>query len=301
MAHKNQTNWSPFTARRTKSATGGARPPSVAGTRHRRPLESFSLEEADDRVYDVFRHHGFGELEHETRRKLTEFYVLLMQNQAEQNFTRLTSLREIALKHLIDSLMPARLTELRFPLLDVGTGPGFPGIPLKILYPDNVVGLAEGVQKRVEFLKTARQALGLTGLPIFGRNINDDFRYQFQGVITRAVEDARNTLGNVINCLPIGGRVYLMKGPNCDPEIPMALKAWGPYYRLAGNIAYALPESPHQRRLLIFEKLAHLELPDDLTDRAWAEANQPEDAAEAAFLRRALRLAGPVDEPSGDA
>jgi 16S rRNA (guanine527-N7)-methyltransferase len=334
MAHKNRTNWSPYSARRNGPGASGAdgradasgadgradasganapadargadgrpgakpavpaRPFAPAGARHRQPQESFTLEQADDRIYDVFRHHGFADISHETRRKLSEFFLLLMSCQREQNFTRLTSVREVAIKHFIDCLMPARLTELRYPLLDIGTGPGFPGIPLKILRPGARIGLAEGVQKRVAFLKSAREALGLSDLPIFGRNVNRDFHYPFAGVITRAVEDARNTLGNAINCLPIGGRAYLMKGPNCLPEIPMALKEWGPYYRLAGNIAYSLPETPHERRLLIFEKIAHLDLPESLADYECGDsealgASEPDDAEESAFLRKARRL-----------
>lgn len=284
MAHKNQSNWSPYSARKVQAAK------PKDGTRHRRSTESFSLDEADDRVYDIFRRHGFGDLPHEIRRQLTQFYVLLMDNQDRENFTRLTSLREVALKHFVDSLMPMKLTALRFPLLDMGTGPGFPGIPLKLANPDKVVGLAEGVQRRVDFLKRARTELKLEGLPIFGRNVNADFRYPFAGVITRAVEDARNTLGNAINCVPLGGRVYLMKGPNCGPEIEPALEAWRDHWRLAEDIAYRLPETPHERRLLVFEKTAHLELPDDLLDFAWTQNAEPEDAAEAAFLRRSLRL-----------
>ena len=285
MAHKNESNWSPFTARRKGSSPPVSRPSAKRG-----PIESFSIDEADDRIFDIFRRHGLGDFPHERRRQLTEFYLLLMSNQERQNFTRLTSLREVAIKHFVDSLLPDRLVNIAGPVLDIGTGPGLPGIPLKIARPDRVVGLAEGVQRRVEFLKVARERLKLEGLPIFGRNINEDFRYPFQSVITRALEDARNTLGNAINLLPVGGRAFLMKGPNCAPEISMALAAWGAHYRFVENLSYSIPETPHERRLLIFEKTAHLDLPEDLLDRAWSEANEPEDAAEEAFLRRSLRL-----------
>lgn len=148
-----------------------------------------------------------------------------------------------------------RLTPLKFPLLDMGTGPGFPGIPLKILLgPEKKIILAEGVQKRVEFLKRVRDELQLENLDIIGRNITPDFVYPVGGVITRAVEDARNTLGNVYNCLPTGGCVYLMKGPGVDPEIKMAKEQWGEQYTLEKDKSYSLPNTPHERRLLIFRK-----------------------------------------------
>lgn len=238
--------------------------------RHRRPDEKYEFSEADDRIYDIFRNHGFGDVPHETRMQLTRYYLLLMENQHERNFTRLLTLRDVAIKHFIDSLIVPTLIELPFPLLDMGTGPGFPGIPLKILNPKKTIILAEGVQKRVEFLKHVRHTLGLTALPIIGRNVNQEFFYPVHGVITRAVEDARNTLGNVVNCVQTGGHVILMKGPNCTPEIEMALDAWGEYFDLEKDIPYELPKTPHQRRLLIFKKRKPHPLPDfEELDLAW--------------------------------
>jgi len=301
MAHKNESNWSPYTARKnlaikpavshtagksdgntagnTKShiaaraaATGAAKsaPGAKTSRRHRKPLEQFGFQEADDRIYDVFRNHGFSDYPHAKRMQLTRFYELLMANQNDQNFTRLIALKDIAIKHFIDSLIVAQLTELTFPLMDVGTGPGFPGIPLKIEYPEQTIILAEGVQRRVEFLKYVREKMQLENLPILGRNVNFECFYPVQGVITRAVEDARNTLGNVVNSLQTGGRVYLMKGPNCEPEIEAALNVWGEYYALDEDIKYELPNSPNGRRLLIFKKLKAHPLPDfEALDLAW--------------------------------
>jgi len=88
---------------------------------------------------------------HEQRTKLAEFYRLLMLNQEKENFTRLLKLRDVAIKHFIDSIIILKYTKLQFPLLDVGTGPGFPGIPLKIMFPNEKILLGEGVQRRVEF------------------------------------------------------------------------------------------------------------------------------------------------------
>ncbi len=270
MAHKNRSNWSPYKARQKargkssgpQSNAASTGTPHEANSRHRRPQEQYSFHEADDRMYDVFRNHGFGDYPHDKRGQLTRFYQLLMANQNEQNFTRLLTVKDVAIKHFIDSLIVANLTELQFPLLDMGTGPGFPGIPLKIHFPEEKIILAEGVQKRVEFLKRVREEMGLKNLLILGRNINFECFYPVNGVITRAVEDARNTLGNVVNCLQTGGKVYLMKGPNCDPEIEMARQAWGEYFELESDIAYELPKTPHERRLLVYRKLKPHPLPD---------------------------------------
>ncbi|MCB0378355.1 MAG: 16S rRNA (guanine(527)-N(7))-methyltransferase RsmG [Bdellovibrionales bacterium] len=249
MAHKNTSNWSPYQGKKKGPKKGT----------HKKPVKIFGFAEADDRLRDIFENHGFGgKIDHPIRNQFTRFYQLLMHQQEKDNFTRLTSLREIAIKHFIDSMIVNKLTPLKFPLLDMGTGPGFPGIPLKIMVgPEKRIILAEGVQKRVNFLKKVRDELNLENLDIIGRNVTEDFHYPVEGVITRAVEDARNTLGNVMNCLQTGGCVYLMKGPNVDPEIEMAKKVWGEHYKLETNKAYTLPNTPHERRLLVYRKIKH--------------------------------------------
>jgi 16S rRNA (guanine527-N7)-methyltransferase len=263
MAHKNKTNVSPYTTRQVARAVGSVLPPAgpLLG-KHKKPDLIFTLNEANDRLMDIFRNHGFV-CSHEERSKLAHFYRLLMENQEKENFTRLLKLRDIAIKHYIDSLIVTERTDLKFPLMDVGTGPGLPGIPLKIRFPNSKIILAEGVQRRVEFLKHVRGEMGLQNLDIVGRNINQHFVYPVNGVITRAVEDIGNTLGNVISSLQLGGRVYFMKGPGVDPEIPAALKKYGEYYQLHQDISYELPETPHKRRLVIFEKIKNAPLPDD--------------------------------------
>ncbi|MFN7729407.1 MAG: 16S rRNA (guanine(527)-N(7))-methyltransferase RsmG [Bdellovibrio sp.] len=256
MAHKNRTNISPLKSHQGKT--------------HKKPLQIFNAFEAEDRLRDLFQNHGMGHITPDQRKALAAFYVLLMENQKTENFTRLLSLKDVGIRHYVDCLIVAQLTTLKFPLVDVGTGPGFPGIPLKILFPNQKIILAEGVQRRVEFLKQVRQSLALPNLDIIGRNINPWFMYPVQGVITRAVEDVRNTLQNVLSCVQMGGRVYLMKGPNVDPEIKVAQAEVGEFYKLVEDHAYLLPQTSHERRLLVFEKIKHAPLPS-IDDEPWPQ------------------------------
>jgi 16S rRNA (guanine527-N7)-methyltransferase len=237
-----------------KKAMYNQNPMKRQGT-HKKPDQVYPFEEADSRLYDLFRHHGFEDFPHPERRRLVEFYQLLMTHQMRDNVTRLVKFRDIGIKHFIDSLIVTRLTKLKFPLLDVGTGPGFPGIPLKILFPKDKIILAEGVKRRVEFLKAVRKEMKLAELQVVGRYIDETFELPVSGVITRALEDISGTLGNVSQCLEVGGQVYLMKGPNVDKEIEHAKTHWGEYYELAEDHAYQLPNTPHQRRLLVYKKL----------------------------------------------
>lgn len=262
MAHKNKSNYSAYKARQKKPSSGAPAQPLLRG-QHKRPDQIFSLHEADERLEDLFRNHGVKNVSHLQRRQFAQFYRLLMEEQEHQNFTRLLRLRDIAIKHFIDSIIVEQLTELKYPLMDVGTGPGFPGVPLKIISPTEKILLAEGVQKRVSFLKKIREGLELQNLDIIGRNINPFFVYPVQGVITRAVEDMRNTLSNVMSCLQLGGRVYFMKGPGVDPEIPMALEKWGEFFKLIEDHAYVLPHTTNHRRLVVFEKIKNAPLPNE--------------------------------------
>jgi 16S rRNA (guanine527-N7)-methyltransferase len=258
MAHKNKSNISPMKSKQ--------------GFSHKKPESIYSLDEAQDRIADIFRNHNFNHIPYEQRQNLAEFYVLLMENQEKENFTRLLKIRDIAIKHYIDCLMVPQLTKLMFPLLDMGTGPGFPGIPLKIVFPEDKIILGEGVQRRVEFLKTVREKMKLKQLDIIGRNINPFFAYPVRGVITRAVEDINNTLTNVLSSLQTGGQVYFMKGPNVDPEKEAIDPKIQEYFKLKDDIAYTLPETSHERRLLVYEKIKMAPLPD-FEDEPWPDGD----------------------------
>jgi len=256
MAHKNKTNFSAYKARQNPD-----KPALPLRGFHRRPSTVHSVNEANDRLYDLFKNHGGEFITHSERLQMARFYELLMNEQNRQNFTRLMTLKDVGLKHFLDSVLVTKLTKLQFPLMDMGTGPGFPGIPLKILYPDQKILLAEGVQKRVEFLKKVRESLDLKNLDVIGRNIDQTFVYPLQGVITRAVEDASNSLKNISNCLEVGGRLYLMKGPNADPELKLA-QTMKEHYTLKEDHHYEIPKTPYKRRLLVFEKIKNFPLPD---------------------------------------
>ncbi len=250
MAHKNKENWNPYSKgiKKKKKSTLEKKKSSV-------PIKTYSFHETDDRIADIFRNHGLEHFPHNKRQILTQFYLLLMESQKSENFTRLTTLKDVAIKHFIDSLWINEITTLTFPLLDLGTGAGFPGIPLKILYPQKKIILAEGVQKRVLFLKHTRETLQLKELDIIGKNIDQDFFYPVNGVITRAVEEIKNTLSHIAQCLQTKGKVYFMKGPNVDPEILRAEKEWKKYFELVEDISYKIPQTSHKRRLLVYQKM----------------------------------------------
>ncbi len=198
MAHKNKENYSPYKARQEKAGRDLKSVEMISNQRgvHKKAETIYSVNEANDRLFDIFKNHDF-KCSHIERQQLAQFYHLLLENQEHKNFTRLLNIKDIAIKHFIDCLILTEICDLKFPLIDVGTGPGFPGIPLKIRFPKEKIILAEGVQKRVDFLKHVRSQMHFENLDIIGRNINPYFMYPVNGVITRAVEDVTNTLKKI--------------------------------------------------------------------------------------------------------
>jgi len=188
---------------------------------------------------------------------LARFHRLLVERNRKLNLTRILNLKEIVLKHYVDCFMVARLMpRVPSPLLDLGTGGGFPGIPLKILFPDHHFILADGVRKRIDFLREVRETLGLPKLDLIGRNIDREFQYPVAGVVTRAVEPIRDTLRRIRHCLSTDGLAIFMKGPNVDEEKVDAARKFSDLFEEVEDHAYELPHSSHKRRLVIYRKLS---------------------------------------------
>ncbi len=188
-------------------------------------------------------------------RQLWKYHQLLREFNPELNLTRIHSFDNMVLKLYVDSLLPLKLMEFPSPLMDLGTGPGMPGIPIKIAAPHLEVILAESRQKRVSFLKRAVDQLGLGEVRIIGRSITPEFEQPLSGVITRAVESIGETLERIGGALDQGGLAIFMKGPGCDEEIAGALERFSDEYRLVKDIAYRIPGTDNQRRLVVFERL----------------------------------------------
>jgi 16S rRNA (guanine(527)-N(7))-methyltransferase RsmG len=183
------------------------------------------------------------------------YHQLLRLYDQTLNLTRIRNFTNMVLKLYVDSLLPGRLITLPSPLLDLGTGPGMPGVPLKISQPQLHLLLAESRRKRVEFLNTVVAELELSDVDVIGHNITENFEQPVAGVITRAVEAIPTTLERIGGCLQRGGYAIFMKGPDCDHEVRQALHRFGRCYHLIEDISYRIPETPHQRRLVLFERI----------------------------------------------
>lgn len=188
--------------------------------------------------------------------------ILLEWNQ-KMNLTAITEEKEVMIKHFLDSLSCIQTKYLKDEgkMIDVGTGAGFPGIPLKIALPNIELTLLDSLKKRIGFLEEVCAELNLNKVEfVHGRaedfGQNKDYREKYEYVVSRAVA-ALNTL--VEYCLPfvkVGGYFICQKGPQLIEEIPEAKKA---IQVLGGEIVdqipVDLPFSDRTHHILVIKKI----------------------------------------------
>ncbi len=152
------------------------------------------MKEGKQSIRELFSRSGIGL----SAFQLDRFWLLyqkLVEKNPEADLTRLVTFPDIVVKHFIDSVMPGRLVRLPSPLLDIGTGAGFPALPLLIMDPALSMVLAEPRKKRVAFILEMIDLLGLANAEVYPHKVMPDFPLPVPGVITRALESAEETLG----------------------------------------------------------------------------------------------------------
>ncbi len=199
-------------------------------------------------------------LNKEQTHQLWTFHNLLRARNTDQELTRIIGFEPIIIKHYVDCMIVGKFIDLPSPIVDVGTGAGFPGIPLKIRYPHLKITLAEPRPKRIAFLKEVIHTLKLRNVDVFEHKVvSRSFKTPMKAVVTRAVETIDKTMLRTSGCLEVGGKLIFLKGPAVDPEISDVRKRFGEYFKLVLDKKYQLPQSGHSRRLVVYEKLNNFE------------------------------------------
>ena len=174
------------------------------------------------------------------------------------NLTGLKSDRDIVIGHFLDSMSAARFVPEGSRLLDIGSGAGFPGIPIKIISPSLEVTLLDSVHKKVVFMREVIRSLGLGGIEaVWGRaedQGNGIERRSFQSVITRAVGPIPGILRLSESYLAAGGRIILMRGQRGGEEWEAARSDVSEEYRLAERSDFTLPFGGQSRTILVVER-----------------------------------------------
>lgn len=208
---------------------------------------------------EIFSAEGF-EITEEQYSNFSEYSRLLVEWNAKINLTAITDPREIAVKHFLDSVLPLKMLDIpqNASVIDIGTGAGFPGLPMKILRPDIKLTLLDSLNKRVNFLKEVCATFGIDAVCIHNRAEDGarkrELREQFDVVSARAVA-AMPILAEY--CLPyvkIGGVFAALKGPNENiGDSEDMIKALGG--EISDVFDYSLPGGGGDRMLICIRKV----------------------------------------------
>ena len=200
-------------------------------------------------------------LDTEKAETLAHFAALMLAKNEVMNLTRITEPDAVAQLHLLDSAALLRFADLRGKkAVDVGTGAGFPGMPLRILEPDFDLTLLDSLGKRVEWLREACDTLSLRRVECVHARAEEfaaEKREQFDFALSRAVANLQVLCELCLPLVCVGGRFLAMKSVDSDEEINAAKNA---VKTLGGKIAaiedYTIPTSSVVHRLVIIEKTA---------------------------------------------
>lgn len=190
------------------------------------------------------------------------YYQLLVEWNEKINLTAITKKQDVYLKHFYDSITLGFYYDFTNPckLVDVGSGAGFPSIPLKIVYPNLEIAIVDSLNKRVQFLDTVISDLELENITAYhGRaetfGQNPDFRGQFDFVTARAVARLNLLAEFCIPLLKKEGQFLAMKASKAETELAEAKNAIAVLGgKFIEDISFELPEIQDARHIIRVEK-----------------------------------------------
>jgi 16S rRNA (guanine527-N7)-methyltransferase len=221
-------------------------------------------------------------LQPQTLDQLWAYHQLLREHNHDQDLTRLIGFDTMAQKHYADCMILHGLMKGRWPspMVDVGTGAGFPGMMIKLMSPSTRLVLAEPRPRRVQFLEMVIRELGLKDISVFGHKVTSrSLTMPFAAAITRAFETVEHTLPRFGSCLGVGGKAIFMKGPKAAEEMAVFQSD---EYKVIRNHAYRIPNTTQDRVLLILERIkapiVDLSRPAGAEEEADVEPQDPDEA-----------------------
>ena len=181
----------------------------------------------------------------EQQEQLITYYEMLVEKNKVMNLTAITEFEEVLDKHFLDSISLAQYVDLTKPVfvIDLGTGAGFPGMPLKIMFPDLKITLADSLNKRILFLDEVISELGLTDIQTVHARAEDlahdpNYREQYDYCVSRAVANLSSLSEYCLPFVRIGGSFISYKSGEIEEELAAAKKA---IFLLGGQFDRVIP------------------------------------------------------------
>ena len=186
--------------------------------------------------------------------QLETFYKLVISWNEKINLTRITSKEDVYLKHFYDSLTIAKVINLeeKETLCDIGTGAGFPGIVLKIAYPNLKITLVDALQKRVNYLNEVIKDLGLKDIEAIHVR-GEDLKEKYDVVTARAVANIEKLLGYTMHLVKKDGVFIAMKGNITEELTAPVEKKISAKYQIEKIEEFQLPYENSQRSLIVIK------------------------------------------------
>lgn len=190
----------------------------------------------------------------EQENKLEQFYNLLIEWNEKINLTRITTKEDVYLKHFYDSLTLSKVVNLNNinTLCDVGTGAGFPGIVLKIVYPNLNITLVDSLRKRVNYLNEVIQKLELKNIKAIHTR-GEDYCEKFDLVTSRAVANIEKLVTFTMHLVKKDGVFVAMKG-DIEKELTKEVEnKLSKKYKIVGIEKFSLPIENSNRSLVVIK------------------------------------------------
>ena len=200
-------------------------------------------------------------LDEEQINKYYNYMNLLLEWNEKINLTAITEQNDIILKHFVDSMTSLKYLEEVKTIIDVGTGAGFPGIPIAIVDEEKKVTLVDSLNKRIKFLDDVKEKNELKNVITIHSRAEDigkdnKYREKYDVAVSRAVANLSTLVEYLLPLVKLGGKCICMKGANIEEEIEnskIAIKKLGG--RIEKVEEFYLPDSDMKRNIIVIRKI----------------------------------------------
>ena len=199
-------------------------------------------------------------LSDEQKTQFDKYFSMLVETNKVLNLTAITEENDVAVKHFLDSALPCNLFPQNASVVDVGSGAGFPALPLKIVRPDLHVCMVDSLNKRVNFLNSVIFELKLENTTATHSRAEDfakTHREKFDVAVARAVASLNTLVEYLLPLVKVGGFAIVYKSSKLSEEIEAAKKAISV---LGGKIEriknFVIEEGDLERNILIIRKVS---------------------------------------------